>query len=222
MFVFFLAGLAKSQNSSQMNLSGSSSSLTSDASTKTGTVSLRSFGIGGALLHKRILQMTRQHDREMEGKLEENPEKERQETEAGWSFERSGRPWQTKRQRVHTNAGFMPMKAREESGTQKSREEHLGVSSAPQGPELKPTPPKPQILKPPSEFTIRKRLMSPFRALRERSQSRERLHPNREEGAERRTQNETQEQAEQEARSSASSAPFLCLYRNRHARRKTV
>ncbi|XP_011481476.1 rap guanine nucleotide exchange factor 6 isoform X7 [Oryzias latipes] len=44
------AGLAKSHNSSQMNLSGSSSSLTSDASTKTGTVSLRSFGIGYSLL----------------------------------------------------------------------------------------------------------------------------------------------------------------------------
>uniref|UniRef100_A0A8C6Q3V8 Rap guanine nucleotide exchange factor 6 n=1 Tax=Nothobranchius furzeri TaxID=105023 RepID=A0A8C6Q3V8_NOTFU len=43
-------GAGKSQNSSQMNLSGSSSSLTSDASTKTGTVSLRSYGIGCALL----------------------------------------------------------------------------------------------------------------------------------------------------------------------------
>ncbi|KAM9728132.1 rap guanine nucleotide exchange factor 6 isoform 10-T11 [Menidia menidia] len=45
-----VGGVAKSQNSSQMNLSGSSSSLTSDASTKTGTVSLRSYGIGYALL----------------------------------------------------------------------------------------------------------------------------------------------------------------------------
>ncbi|XP_032431425.1 rap guanine nucleotide exchange factor 6 isoform X4 [Xiphophorus hellerii] len=43
-------GAAKSQNSSQMNLSGSSSSLTSDASTKTGTISLRSYGIGCPLL----------------------------------------------------------------------------------------------------------------------------------------------------------------------------
>ncbi|XP_076607458.1 rap guanine nucleotide exchange factor 6 isoform X1 [Chaetodon auriga] len=43
-------GVAKSQNSSQMNLSGSSSSLTSDASTKAGTVSLRSYGIGYTLL----------------------------------------------------------------------------------------------------------------------------------------------------------------------------
>ncbi|XP_029956464.1 rap guanine nucleotide exchange factor 6 isoform X2 [Salarias fasciatus] len=45
-----VGGVAKSQNSGQMNLSGSSSSLTSDASTKTGTVSLRSYGIGYALL----------------------------------------------------------------------------------------------------------------------------------------------------------------------------
>ncbi|KAM9333073.1 rap guanine nucleotide exchange factor 6 isoform 3-T3 [Pholidichthys leucotaenia] len=43
-----VGGVAKSQNSSQMNLSGSSSSLTSDASTK--AVSLRSYGIGCALL----------------------------------------------------------------------------------------------------------------------------------------------------------------------------
>ncbi|XP_029030128.1 rap guanine nucleotide exchange factor 6 isoform X3 [Betta splendens] len=45
-----VGGVAKSQNSSQMNLSGSSSSLTSDASTKAGTMGLRSYGIGYALL----------------------------------------------------------------------------------------------------------------------------------------------------------------------------
>uniref|UniRef100_A0A673AKW5 Rap guanine nucleotide exchange factor 6 n=1 Tax=Sphaeramia orbicularis TaxID=375764 RepID=A0A673AKW5_9TELE len=45
-----VGGIPKSQNSSQMNLSGSSSSLTSDASTKASTVSLRSYGIGYALL----------------------------------------------------------------------------------------------------------------------------------------------------------------------------
>ncbi|XP_035522122.1 rap guanine nucleotide exchange factor 6 isoform X4 [Morone saxatilis] len=45
-----VGGVAKSQNSSQMNLSGSSSSLTSDASTKAGSVSLRSYGIGYTLL----------------------------------------------------------------------------------------------------------------------------------------------------------------------------
>ncbi|XP_078121330.1 rap guanine nucleotide exchange factor 6 isoform X5 [Sander vitreus] len=45
-----VGGVAKSQNSSQMNLSGSSSSLTSDASTKAGTNSLRSYGIGYTLL----------------------------------------------------------------------------------------------------------------------------------------------------------------------------
>lgn len=42
--LFPVGGLAKSNNYSQMNLSGSSSSLTSDASTK--AVSLRSYGIG--------------------------------------------------------------------------------------------------------------------------------------------------------------------------------
>eukprot|EP00066_Takifugu_rubripes_P020367 XP_011609633.1 PREDICTED: rap guanine nucleotide exchange factor 6 isoform X1 [Takifugu rubripes] len=45
-----VGGVAKSHNSSQMNLSGSSSSLTSDASTKAGTASLRSYGIGYAFL----------------------------------------------------------------------------------------------------------------------------------------------------------------------------
>ncbi|XP_058482901.1 rap guanine nucleotide exchange factor 6-like isoform X3 [Solea solea] len=45
-----VGGVAKSHNSSHMNLSGSSSSLTSDASTKAGTASLRSYGIGYALL----------------------------------------------------------------------------------------------------------------------------------------------------------------------------
>ncbi|XP_034534948.1 rap guanine nucleotide exchange factor 6-like [Notolabrus celidotus] len=45
-----VGGVAKSHNSSQMNLSGSSSSLTSDVSTKAGTVSLRSYGIGYTLL----------------------------------------------------------------------------------------------------------------------------------------------------------------------------
>ncbi|XP_074466991.1 rap guanine nucleotide exchange factor 6 isoform X2 [Sebastes fasciatus] len=45
-----VGGVAKSHNSSQMNLSGSSSSLTSDVSTKAGIVSLRGYGIGYALL----------------------------------------------------------------------------------------------------------------------------------------------------------------------------
>ncbi|XP_055004391.1 rap guanine nucleotide exchange factor 6-like isoform X3 [Boleophthalmus pectinirostris] len=45
-----VGGPQKSQNCSQMNLSGSSSSLTSDASTKASTISLRSYGIGYALL----------------------------------------------------------------------------------------------------------------------------------------------------------------------------
>ncbi|CAG08789.1 unnamed protein product [Tetraodon nigroviridis] len=45
-----VGGIAKSQNSNQLNLSGSSSSLTSDASTKAGTVSLRSYGIGYTFL----------------------------------------------------------------------------------------------------------------------------------------------------------------------------
>ncbi|XP_028323075.1 rap guanine nucleotide exchange factor 6-like [Gouania willdenowi] len=45
-----VGGVAKTHNSSQMNLSGSSSSLTSDASTKAGTASLRGYGIGYSLL----------------------------------------------------------------------------------------------------------------------------------------------------------------------------
>ncbi|KAK7925643.1 hypothetical protein WMY93_007953 [Mugilogobius chulae] len=45
-----VGGAQKSQNCSQMNLSGSSSSLTSDASTKASTISLRSYGIGYALM----------------------------------------------------------------------------------------------------------------------------------------------------------------------------
>ncbi|KAM3869129.1 rap guanine nucleotide exchange factor 6 [Diretmus argenteus] len=49
-----VGGVPKSQNSSQMNLSGSSSSLTSDASTKAGTISLRSYGIGYALLPGKV------------------------------------------------------------------------------------------------------------------------------------------------------------------------
>lgn len=68
-----------------MNLSGSSSSLTSDASTKAGTVSLRSYGIGGALLHKRILLITAQRSRESStqrgNQTEEAQERRRSETE---------------------------------------------------------------------------------------------------------------------------------------------
>ncbi|XP_072302156.1 rap guanine nucleotide exchange factor 6 isoform X2 [Eucyclogobius newberryi] len=45
-----VGGAQKYQNCSQMNRSGSSSSLTSDASTKASTVSLRSYSIGYALL----------------------------------------------------------------------------------------------------------------------------------------------------------------------------
>lgn len=62
-----------------MNLSGSSSSLTSDASTKAGTASLRSYGIGGALLYKRFLLMTRQlSPEEMQGQAGDQAEKQMQ------------------------------------------------------------------------------------------------------------------------------------------------
>ncbi|XP_045896590.1 rap guanine nucleotide exchange factor 6 isoform X9 [Micropterus dolomieu] len=74
-----VGGMAKSQNCSHMNLSGSSSSLTSDASTKAGNVSLRSYGIGGTLLHKRIVLMTRQHSRESSRERKNEAEEEKEE-----------------------------------------------------------------------------------------------------------------------------------------------
>ncbi|XP_036975174.1 rap guanine nucleotide exchange factor 6-like isoform X6 [Acanthopagrus latus] len=107
-----VGGVAKSQNSSQMNLSGSSSSLTSDASTKAGTISLRSYGIGGALLHKRILLMTRQHSRERSRErenqmVEEGQEKEERMQEETEAVERRGRSRQQNNLGAQGESGLM-------------------------------------------------------------------------------------------------------------------
>ncbi|PWA23110.1 hypothetical protein CCH79_00002472 [Gambusia affinis] len=200
-----VGGAAKSQNSSQMNLSGSSSSLTSDASTKTGTISLRSYGIGGALLHKRILQMTSQHSRESSRNREGQSEDE---AEAGQEEPRRGR---SRQQRKPEAGQVLPRR----SGTPETQREepadHCG------------SPPPPQ---PGGRTPIRARLLSPFRVLRERSQSRERPLPKSEEASgetlSSSAQQEAEGQTEQRVRRSVSPNPFLWLCRDRHSRRKTI
>lgn len=72
-------GGALKQNSGQLHLSGSSSSLTSEASTRaagSGPTG-RTYGIGGAFLQKRILRMTCQMSRQEESRqrCEEPPRK---------------------------------------------------------------------------------------------------------------------------------------------------
>lgn len=212
-----------------MNLSGSSSSLTSDASTKAGTVSLRSYGIGGVLLHKRIILMTRQHSRESSRERESQTEveekrskmeQEKEETEAG-------------RRARQTDAGLMLL--RERAG---HPEVHPIVhpGSSPRLSGLGPLTTslfcQPQLIRTkPPESPIKTRLMSPFRILRERSQSRERLrgirpHLNEGEGmgevVSPSRQDERHGRAEQRARRPVSPNPFLWLCRDRHNRRKTV
>lgn len=228
-----------------MNLSGSSSSLTSDASTKAGTVSLRSYGIGGALLHKRILQMTRQHSRERsrerenqtgeEEKGSEVEEMTQEETEAvqGGLFpsEHSrGRSRQQNNQGAQADSELMLRRVR--AGRRGTHEvHHMAQTRSP--PSLpKPLSPltQPQLMRPkPPDSPIRPRLMSPFRILRERSQSRGRPvavrpHLNGGEGPGEAVpsspQDERQREAEQRARRSVS--PFLWLCRDRRTRRKTV
>lgn len=243
-FPLSVGGVAK--NSSHMNLSGSSSSLTSDASTKAGTTSLRSYGIGGALLHKRILLMTRQHSRESsrerENQREEEEErseveKEKEETETvqrGFypSEQRRGRSRQLNKQVSQTDAGLMLLRVREGSPTQKwsGVNSEVHIRSPPSLPglghlALSPLS-QPQLRRPkPPESPIRTRLMSPFRILRERSQSRERLVAFRQERGDvvpSSPQDETQGQADLRARRSVSPNPFLWLCRDRHTRRKTV
>lgn len=213
-----VGGVAKSQNSSQMNLSGSSSSLTSDASTKAGTVSLRSYGIGGALLHKRIILMTMQHSRQGSRERESQREeaKANEKTEAGQRARRA-------------DAGLMLLRDR-------AGRPVLHPGSPPRLPGLGPITTshlcQPQLIRPkPPESPIRTRLMSPFRILRERSQSRERLrgvrpHLNEEDGmgevVSSSPQDERRGRAEQRARRLVSPNPFLWLCRDRHTRRKTV
>lgn len=255
-----MGGVAKSQNSSQMNLSGSSSSLTSDASTKAGTVSLRSYGIGGALLHKRILLMTRQHSRESSRERETQKEEEKrsevekekeemmqEETEAvqGGLFpseQRRGRSRQDK-QGAQSDVGLMLQRVRAGSPTQNWTGTHgvrpmVRPGSPPGLPGLGPKSlsplSQPQLMRPkPPESPIKTRLMSPFRILRERSQSRERpvavrqSHLSGGEGTGEvappsSPQDERQGQAEQRARRSVSPNPFLWFCKDRHTRRKTV
>lgn len=209
----------KSHNSSQMNLSGSSSSLTSDASTKTGTISLRSYGIGGALLHNRILRMTSQHSRESsrdrETELEEKTEDEAEAAQEGL-FSSEQRRGRSRQQSKQADPGQTLL--RTEAGTSgqtyvETHREHVMVQCG-------SPPPQPAV------SPIRARLLSPFRVLRERSQSRERPLPKSDKGA-RATlpsspQHETQRQTEQRVRRSVSPNPFLWLCRDRHSRRKTM
>lgn len=232
--------------------------MTSDASTKAGTVSLRSYGIGGALLHKRIFLMTRQHSqessRERENQAEEEEEKRsevekkkeemtQEEAEAVQrglfpSEQRRGRSRQQNNQDAQADSRLMLQSVRAGRPTQRWMLAHGSPPSLPGlGPMTLSPLSQPQLMRPkPPESPIRTRLMSPFRILRERSQSRERPmavrpHLNGGEGTgevvpsspqyERPGQAE-QGQAEQRARRSGSPNPFLWLCRDRRTRRKTV
>ncbi|XP_034463573.1 rap guanine nucleotide exchange factor 6 isoform X13 [Hippoglossus hippoglossus] len=220
-----VGGVAKSQNSSQMNLSGSSSSLTSDASTKAGTVSLRSYGIGGAFLHKRVLLLTmqqrQQRSRESENQTQEEEERTEVEKERGM-FSSGQRPGRRR---------FL-LKARAESPYQRLTGVlpvlHTGSPGSPPGPgpsTLSPTSQPELLMSPkPPDFPNKKRLLSPFSKLRKRSQSREKPLPVRPhlDGGEASgkvesspPQDERQEQAEKRAMRSVSPNPFLWLCRDR-------
>lgn len=214
-----VGGATKSQNSSQMNLSGSSSSLTSDASTKTG-VSLRSYGIGGALLHKRILLMTSQHSRDSSRERDAELEEVTEEIDAAQrglcSSEQRGRSRQQRKRGAQADAEPVSLW----TPALKCMEDHRSPLCHPEAGLVTPLPPQSYFTRPkPLVSPIRARLMSPFRVLRERSQSREKpLQKN----VQSEPQNGTQGQTEQRARRSVSPNPFLWLCRDRHARRKTV
>lgn len=240
-----------------MNLSGSSSSLTSDASTKAGTVSLRSYGIGGALLHKRILLITGQHSREssreranqteeeeeekgseMEKEKEERMQGKTADVQGGLfsSKQRRGRSRQQNNQGAQADSRLMLQGVRAGRTGVHAVHPMAHTGSPPSLPGLGPmtVPPlsQPQLMRPkPPESPIRTRLMSPFRILRERSQSRGRPmavspHLNGGEGTGEvvpsSPQDKRQGQEEQRARRSVSPNPFLWLCRDRHTRRKTV
>lgn len=215
-----------------MNLSGSSSSLTSDASTKAGTVSLRSYGIGGAFLHKKIQLITSQQSRGRSGekrrKLEEEDEEKGSEKE------------KEKRMQAEKGRFRQQISAHSDSVVQRARAgridsiAHNGCSPSLSG--LGPMSPLPlsqpqKIRAKPSESPLRTRLMSPFRTLREKSQSRERPmavgpqlngRERKEETLPSSAQDKTQGEKEERARRSVSPNPFLWLCRVRHIRRKTV
>lgn len=199
-----------------MNLSGSSSSLTSDASTKAGSVSLRSYGIGGALLHKRVQMITRQHSRERPREMEGEDDGEK-----GGEVGKRG---QDNRGRSRQQVDLKPPS---------SRAAMTMTRCAPSQPGLRPLTPPPlsqhQKSRPqPSESPLRTRLMSPFRALRERSRSKERpvvVRPASHGGemkAEAPHPSKQDKREEERTRRSVSPNPFLWLCRARHLRRKTL
>lgn len=154
MFCFSsVGGVAKSQNCSQMNLSGSSSSLTSDAGAKAVAGAPRNYGIGGALLHKRILLMTGQRGR-----------KGRSQTEREDEERRSGGEKESEEETQAAERG---------GGGRSGRQNHQAAQADVMN-VGRPRDPRPPI---------RTRLTSPFRVLRERSQSRERAKGEEGEGA---------------------------------------
>lgn len=221
---FPVGGAAKPQNSNQLNLSGSSSSLTSDASSKAGTISLRSYGIGGAFLQKRIQMITSQHSRERP-RVTEKEEKE--DGEKGSKVEKEmkdhrGRSRQQSCQKEHVD--LKPPCSR--LGT---KDTMPFTGCTPSQPVLgHMTPPPPLFFQhKTSESPLRTRLMSPFRMLRERSRSKEKPKSVRsclhavERKAEALPSTKHNNQKEDRPRRSVSPNPFLWLCRVRHVRSKT-
>jgi len=181
--------VAKSQNYS--HTSGSSSSLTSDAK----AAGLRSYGIGGALLHKRVLMMTRSREgRSQEEQQEQQEEQEEQEQQS------SEGPKEGEEEEEAAERGSCPSKRRRgRAGRKRSR------------PQADPGPPRPP------ESAFRTRMMSPFRGRRAGSQSRESGgREEEEEGAGGVSSCSTSSpQAEQRARRPVSPNPFMWLCRDR-------
>ena len=141
-----------------MNLSGSSSSLASNTSTKGGTANQRSYGIGGAILHKKILLMTRQ------------PSPEREEERESRQHSREESRKEERAEERETEVEMEVEQIETPTGIQRER---------PATPPLDPG----EGRRRPLESPLRKRLRSPFKLLRERSQSRERLMVSRPPGA---------------------------------------
>lgn len=214
-----------------MNLSGSSSSLTSDASTKAGTVSLRSYGIGGALLHKRILLITRQHSRESSRERANQTEEEKEEKGSEMEKEKEERMQGKTADVQGAQADSRLMLQGVRAGRRGVHAVHPMAHTGSPPTTLSPLS-QPQLMRPkPPESPIRTRLMSPFRILRERSQSRGRrmvVSPDLNGGegtgevVPSSPQDKRQGQEEQRARRSVSPNPFLWLCRDRHTRRTTV
>lgn len=218
---FPVGGVAKSQNSNQLNLSGSSSSLTSDASTKAGTISLRSYGIGGALLHKRIQMITRQHSRERSRVLEEEEDGEK-----GSKVEKKMQDNRGRSRQQSCRSKEVDLKP--PSSTPGKKDAMTLTGCTPSQPGLGPMTPPPPLSQrqKTSESPLRTRLMSPFRILRERSRSKEKpkmaqpcLHAG-EIKAEAPPSSKQDKQEEKRARRSVSPNPFLWLCRVGHVRSK--